>query len=406
MSVSVDIGRGVRIGIPEHQAGNKPKYVPKISYLPVRSGDTTAVWRSSGTFLEFQLPKRVGILRDVRLRFNVTNNTGDALEVPPTPFWVSQIEVYIGTQQVETLYPNDIFNETVGFMSNDETNAKNEILGVNTPTTPYGYSAPTGAGTYYLPFNNALTSCRLYVAGCDEDVTYKVYFPPSMFPSTFTMSNVQLEILEDVPVDPSIRQQLAAKMKERMAYSIVVRNRQQGTTPKADLNSDMTVDLTGIKGRSAGLIVYANVSVQPGTGTVTNPTGGAAVPANAQLGYRFPITTLELQDQMGNKRTETLQGAAQNSFVWWDHVGTEFASNVNGSTYLIPFSTHFKSAVLEGANYGSIDFDGEDRLVLTAPWAKTTGAAPSSESWVITVTNYTYHQLLFENNKLKTIQRR
>ena len=111
---------------------------------------------------------------------------------------------------------------------------------------------------------------------------------------------------------------------------------------------------------------------------------------------------------MGNKRTEQLQGLAQQSFVWWDQVGTEFANNVNYNTYLIPFATHFKNTVQEGANYGFLNFDGTDRLVLTAPffWTNSNPSPSGSESWVVTITNYVYNQLVFSGNKLTTISKR
>ena len=191
-----------------------------------------------------------------------------------------------------------------------------------------------------------------------------------------------------------------------MVYNTVVRQRQQTSITKSDATSNMTIDLTGVTGKSAGLVVYANTAVVPGTGTVTDPTGGSALPANEQIAYRFPITTLELDDQTGTKRTEQLQGAAQQSFVWWDQVGTGFASNPKYDTYLLRFSTHFKSALLEGTNWGHISFDGTDRLVLTAPFAKTTGTPSTSEAWVVTITNYVYNQLVFQNNKLHTVVKR
>ena len=406
------------MSIPFHQAGARPKYVPKISYLPTRSGDTSQVWKSSGVFLDYLLPKNVGILNNVRFRFQ-TNNSSTAFAVPPTCQWIQQIEIMIGTTIVETLFPNDLLTEVVGFMGTDETNAKNTELGIYTATQTYGYVTPPGSKYYYLPFNNALTCSRLYVSGVDDDITFRVYFPPNMFPSTFTMTNCVLEINEDVPVDQMEVTKLRDAHRKGIVYNTVVRQRQQTTVTKSDAVSNMNIDLTGIVGKSAGLVVYANVAVVPGAGNLNNPTGAgstvvdgvttpAQVPANQLLGWRLPIGTLEIDDQMGNKRTEQLQGLAQQSFVWWDQVGTEFANNVNYNTYLIPFATHFKQTVEEGANYGFLNFDGTDRLVLTAPffWTNSNPSPSGSESWVVTITNYVYNQLVFSGNKLTTISKR
>ena len=420
MSAAVKLPGGASVSIPSHQAGGRPKYVPKISYLPTRSGDTSQVWKSSGVFLEYLLPRNVGILNNVRFRFQTNNSSNNALVVPPTCLWIQQIEIRIGTNIIETLFPQDLLTEVVGFMSNDETNAKNSELAIYSPANAHGYSAATGSTYYYLPFNNSLTCSRLYVSGVDDDITYRVYFPPNMFPNTFTMTNCVLEINEDVPVDMLEVQKLREAHKRGIVYNTVVRQRQQSVVTKNDTASNMNIELTGIVGKSAGLVVYADVAVVPGTGNVNNPTGtgstvanGVTTPgqvaANELLGWRLPINTLEIDDQMGNKRTEQLLGLAQQSFVWWDHVGTEFANNTNYNTYLIPFATHFKHTVQEGANYGFLNFDGTDRLVITAPFFwNSNNPAPngSAESWVVTITNYVYNQLVFSNNKLTTISKR
>ena len=377
------------------------------------------MWKSSGVFLDYLLPKNVGILNNVRLRFQTNNSSSSAQPVPPTCQWIQQIEIMIGTTIVETLFPNDLLTEVAGFMGTDETNAKNDELAIYSALQAYGYSAPPGSRYYYLPFNNSLTTSRLYVSGVDDDITFRVYFPPSMFPSTFTMTNCVLEIGEDIPVDMSEVQKLRQAHAQGIVYNTIVRQRQQTTLTKADANSNMNIDLTGIVGKSAGLIVYANVAVVPGVNALNDPTGEdssvsggvttpGTVPANQLLGWRLPVNTLEIDDQQGNKRTEQLQGGAQASFVWWNQVGTEFANNVHYNTYLIPFATNFKHTVEEGANYGFLNFDGTDRLVLTAPffWASSNPSPNPSESWVVTITNYVYNQLVFSNNKLTTISKR
>ena len=419
MASKFQLPSGVSVSIPSHQAVERPKYVPKVSYLPTRSGDASQVWKTSGVFLDFLLPKNVGILNNLRLRFQTSNTAGAAQAVPPTCQWIQQIEVVVGTTTVETLFPNDLLTETVGFMGTDETNCKNTELAINTATATWGHTSPVGSSYYYLPFNHCLTCSRLYVAGVDDDITYRVYFPPSIFPATFTMTSCVLEINEDVPVDMKEIQKLREAHRQGIVYNTVVRQRQQTTITKADAVSNMNIDLTGIVGKSAGLVVYADVAVVPGTANVNDPSGtGSAVaggvttpgtiPANQLLGYRFPITTLEIDDQMGNKRTEQLKGAAQQSFVWWDHVGTEFANNTNYNTYLIPFATNFKHTLEEAANYGYLNFDGTDRLVLTAPffWKSANAAPYTTESWVVTITNYVYNQLVFAGNKLSTVSKR
>jgi hypothetical protein len=404
MSAPVSVATNKSLGsvsVPSHQAVNLPKHTPKVHYLPVRAGDTNNVWSSSGVFLDFLLPSNIGTLSIVKLRFTL-NNTAGAVLAPPTPYWIQQIEVNIGATQIETLYPNDIFNETIGFKNRDELDASDQVLNTNNDYITIDQNIPAGASTYYLPFNNCLTSARLFAAGVTEDVVYRVYFPPNILPSAVKLTTATLVIEEDCGCSGDKSKNLAAH-RTGIIYNTVVRQRQQTSFTKASANADMTLDLTGLNGNSAGFIVYAGPAVVPGTGNTSSPYDGDEVPVNTLLNKRYPIRTLELNDQMGAKKTEQLRGEALIGFTWWNHVGTAFPSREYASTYLIPFCSSFRRAVEEGNNYGSLNTDGTDRLVLNAPFANPESA---SETWVVTITNYIYVQLVFQNGKLLNVIRR
>jgi hypothetical protein len=394
------------VSIPKHQAVALPRYYPKVSYVQVRTGDTTQVWKASGVFLDFQLPKAIGILNETRLRFSVLQSS--ATNIAPTPFWIQQIEVSIGTQIIETLYPADIFSETVGFLDSNEFLSKQDALALYSARDPAGAYTFTGTSRdFYLPFNNCLTAARLFVQGVSDDITFRVYFPPGMFnTANFSMSSVILEVVEDVPVDASETLALRKAHQQGMVYNTVVRQRQQTSITKSDNNSDLTIDLTGITGNSAGLVIYADTAVLPGTGTVADPTtASGTIAANIQIARRFPFNTVELDDQMGNKRTEELRGVALRAIDWWEQTETYFASDPNYSTHLLAFASHFKDAVETGCNFGAMNFDGTDRLVINAPYAYT--ARPSgTESWVVSITNYCYNQLVFKDSRLSVVSKR
>lgn len=391
---------GVSVQVPSHQAVVLSKHLPKVSYVPVRAGNTNEAWQSSGTFLDFLIPPAIGVLSDVNLRFDI-NNTGSAQVAPSTPYWVSQIEVYVGTQQVEVLYPNDIQNETIGFKNKDELDATNEVLNANTDYVTTDQQIPAGTSTYYLPFNNCLTEARLYVNGVTEDVYYRVYFPANVFPSNIKLSSATLQVTEDVGADADRARHKHAHDKG-IIYNTVVRQRMNLGFKKADATSDMTIDLTGLSGNSAGFIVYAGPAVVPGTGTSPDPFNhtGPQVPTNTLLNKRYPLKTIELNNQMGQKITEQLKGPSLIAFTWWTHVGTSYPARVGTYTYLVPFASHFRSAVEEGNNYGYLKMDNTNRLVINAPFADPTN---TSESWSITITNYIYNQLVFQNGKLLNI---
>ena len=415
--VKVQVG-SVALSVPANQTQHADVSVPKVSYLPPTAGQSSSAWASNGAFLDYELPKSVGVLHQLHLRFQLNNTTqedGVAVSVPAPciPYWIQQAEIYVGSTQVEVIYPNDLFNEVVGFKTNEELVTEGGLLACASgdvsaaATTPaLSGSVPTGTSYFYLPLPNCLTACKLYVAGSSETVKFRIYFPPNLFPSTVTCVEATLVIEEDV-LSRQERLRYASAHQTGMVYSTIVRCRQNQTISKSG-TSDYTLELTGLQGASAGLLVYAGPSVVPSaSGTATNimaPSGSTSVNANRLLTQRYPITTsLELDDTVGSKRTEELRTDELATFTWFDHVATSFAKRY--PVYILPFCSGFRNTVSDGVNRGSINLHGNDRLVIRGT-AVTNGNTAATETWNITVVNYCYQSLVFKGGRLTNILRK
>jgi hypothetical protein len=379
---------------PAHQANpSVGSAVPKVHYLPPQAGSPQGAWSTSGMFLDYELPKELGYITGLQLRFEVRCDVDGGLIVPGTPHWVQQIEVSIGSQLVETLYPQDIFTETVGFQNKDELDSTNEVLLVN-PTTYIGVDQRLpNTGVYgsnffaYLPFNCCLTTARIFNHGIDDSIKLRVYFPPNLFNGApVNLAAATLLVQEDA-VAPEVAKEIRnASHREGIVYSTIVRQRQNQTITRTS-GSQNTIELTGLSGSSAGVIVYAGPVVVPG-------------PSNYSLNIRYPINTLQFQNNMGNKKEgiEELRGEYLIAFTWKDHIGTSYPAREGASTYLVPFSASFKRAVENGENTGALVFKGNDRLVLSPHTGMTS-------TWSLTITNYIYQAFVIQNNKLVSIIR-
>ena len=365
---------------PPHQNGACPSTVPKYHYVPPQAGSPSGAWQSSGHFLDYKIPNQIGTLYGLNWRFLVNNTHEATVNAPVTPFWVSQIEITIGSTLIETIYPHEINNETIGFLPLDQLRAHVGVLNLSSSGYDGHEEIAEGSSTYYLPFKNCLTTARVYAAGVQEDIKIRVYFPPGLFSGLdIALSDLTLIVEEDA----GSGEDAAAwneSHKQGIVYNTLVRQRQSLTVSRVAGNQN-TIDLTGLNGSSAGLIVYSNDGAQ------ANP-----MTANS-LVNRYNIDSLTLQDSMGNKKSEVLDGRWLTSFVWPAHVGTSFPEDVR--TYLVPFSADFRKAVEEGTNCGQVKLDGTDRLVL--------GPASSTRTENITITNYMYQSLVFSRGKLVSV---
>lgn len=401
-------GGGKSVAVPPAQARVPPASRPKVHYIPPNAGVTSSAWTSAGVFLDFEIPSGVGVLRTTSLRLDI-NNTNASLQVPPSPFLVQQIEVYVGSQLLETLYPNDIYNETVGFLKADDVQSEAAtLLYENFLATVRNHVVPQpGNFTAYLPFNNVLSCCRFFCDGVTETIKFRVYFPAGMFNTTNTNLGAANLLIEEDAGSANDRRNWNIAASTGIVFSTVVRQRMNTTIVKAN-TTDYTLELTGVTGSSAGFFVYAGPTVTPGTGntpyvTKTDLSGNpTSVPSNSLLPVRYTIYSLELDDQMGNKRTETLRGDHLKGYVWPTQIGSSFPSLPDNDVYPLAFCENMYNAITTGVYSGHLKTNGRDRLVIAG---NSHNVLLPTDTWSFTVTNYAYQALVVRGGKLVEVLR-
>ena len=424
--VSFMYGGKVPISMPYHQSSAEDTTMPKIHYLTPTAGSTTGAWTSQGLFLDFELPRSVGSIRTTNLRFDIANNTDPTHSpqpnIPTTPFLIQQIEVYIGQNQVEVLYPADIFNETVGFMTTDEivnegnsTALMNTRAGFYTGVDPNVYSALSpanlnrfpvalGSSSFYLNFNNCLTTSRLFVAGCTEPIKYRVYLPNGLFsfdPAWNVTLNALTLVLEEDALSWNDRMAYERSHQTGIIYNSIVRQRQNQSVTKNG-SADLTVNLTGLSGSTVGLMIYVTPVVSGPGGSQPDPRAMSNAPVvqnNSLLTSRVEVNSLELDDVMGSKITEELRSDQLRSYTWYEQVGNFFPTAV--PTYLLPFCSDFRKVVQDGVNCGRRALKGDEKLVIRSPlaWGWTGG----NQTWNVTITNYAPQAFIFRGGKLASV---
>lgn len=370
--------KGVTVYRPPHQLGSCDSTVPKYNYVSAEAGGSANAFKVSGANIKFKLSKEIGTVYNTALRFLINNEGTTAVAAPPTPHWVKYIQVQIGNEILETLYPQDIYNETLGFLNLDELEASRETINASAADYRAGANLPVGESFRYMPFNNCISTARIYNAGLTDDVVFWIYFADSLFGTNanIKLSDCLLIVEEDTHVQGDDKTKWESASKGTLVYNTVVRQRQTETVDRTSSNKN-TIKLNSLSGNSAGIVVYSNSGASP---SATNA---------ADLTTRNLIATLEVQNQMGNKITEELRGEWLQSYSWTDNVRTAFAAKV--PTYLIPFSANFRRALEDGTNCGSKYFNSKDKLVI--------GPASANRTETFTVTNYVYTQVIISDGK-------
>jgi hypothetical protein len=373
--VPLSAGKDRVVFKPAHQtcydAGKLPHYV----YV-TRSTALPSAWAGSETFCEFELPQTLGTVEEIIVRFQITASASTV--APPTTFWVSRTEEYIGADLLATTYANDQHNETVGFLNPQRLDQLNEALNMNIDYT--NGTIPSGTSYYYLPLSaTSFNTMNPYVKGFQAKLKVRLYFPASLVISggTLTLSDVLLIAKERVSKEDE--QLSRAHSRGTVDYNAIVRERQVENTTLTS-GADTTIFLRSFKNDSAGLLVY-----------LTDQS-----PAMSNLTVRLPIQTLQLQDQVGNKISEVLRQDFVRPFVWSDHIDSAYvASGSNNNVNLIPFSSKFQATASTGCDYGAYPMTSLEKLVIRPSDA----SANYYGSKAINVTSYSYAHVVVNQGR-------
>ena len=320
--VQVATGASSKRGIfkPEHQACEPIDDKPRYFYLNPDQAPN-GVWAGSQQYVDFTLTQELGVLESLNLRFDLkfsgtdtagttkTNGVFDWMpSLPPTPYWTSRVELYLGSDLVSTTYADSIWHETLAFLTEQNAHDVADTYNVNlTDLSPRnildpdvynggspaaGLLAPatvdkggltqTSSGYWYMSVDaTPLKQMKPYIRGFNSRFRVRIYFPPSVVAQYALKANgtnavsggasataatfytaVQPEIAslvliaEEQQTDAASLMRLEAAHKSGVIdYSAVISERLQDSPPSYTPKQQTTTFLRAFRNKSAGLIV-------------------------------------------------------------------------------------------------------------------------------------------------------
>lgn len=450
--VQVATGAASKRGIfkPEHQACEPIDDKPRYYYLNPDQAPN-GVWAGSQQYVDFTLTQELGVLESLNLRFDLkfsgadtagTTKTGGVFDwmpsLPPTPYWTSRVEVYLGSDLVSTTYADSVWHETLAFLTEQNAHDVADTYNVNlsdlsprnildpavyngglpaagvlTPpalTPDKGALTQTSSGYWYMSVDaTPLKQMKPYVRGFNSRFRVRIYFPPSLVAqyalkadgtaavpggaaataATFYTA-VQPEIAslvliaEEKQTDAASLMRLEAAHKSGVIdYTAIISERLQDSPPSYVAKQQTTTFLRAFRNKSAGLIVYF--------------TGQS--PTNDRVTQRYAFSTLQLLDSRGNKITEILDNDALTSFIFPAQVNSSFPNSANPdirTVVLLPFCSSFDDVIKRGCNRSGLAMTSLEQLVVV-PDNGTQGVRNSNgemsmvgNATMLTVVAYSY----------------
>lgn len=400
---------------PAQQACPPVEALPRYYYVqPLQN--TPNAWAGSQVYADFEVPANTGVMTEATLRFQLSFSGSGALpSLPSTPFWVDHIEVYIGSDLVETVWKHDIWNEEIAFRPFQDLltvavadpsslTAGYSIYNAGldgSSNDPAGSPQPvvlnsSGNDYWFLNIPSCMRSAKPYVRGFQSRIKFRVYFANTLDLAGTGQSPVLNEcilIVEEASTDPATIAELEkAHRQSTVDYTVLVRNRVQQTFAGGQISNgnDIQIYLRGFKNKSAGVVVIA--------------TDASAFNQSSSLTMndRYEASIIQLLDAQNNKITERLAVEWLETYVFADSTGsasaTQFTPEIR-TTVVLPFSADFKTTITKGCSYGGFRFTTLEQLVLNYAglWNSSSGSAVLPQgiagqagTVIITATSYDY----------------
>ena len=386
--VQVQQGKDRAIFKPSHQACKETPVAPNYVYVQ-RTTALPSVWSGSETFADFELPQSLGVVDQLIVRFQVAVATSSVV-LPPTAFWCSRIEEYIGQDLLATTYANEQYNEGVGFLTPTqlEQMATAMNLASGTATTTYGNGTiATGTSYFYLPLAaSAFNTMNPCVAGFNAKLRVRLYFPSSIIASgSGTISLTDCLLIARELKSTNLEAVVRAHQRGVVDYNVIVRERQLDQTTLVS-GTTTPLYLRSFKNDSAGLLVYIT----------------AQSPSNADLYKRYSVQDVQLLDQVNNRLTEIIRQDFNAPFVWTDAVESAFTTSAatNDSfnkVMILPFSADFQQTATTGCDFGKYPLSTLEKLQLTPDPTTSSGTGLGAMS-VFTI-SYSYGHVVVKDGK-------
>jgi hypothetical protein len=386
--VQVQQGKDRAIFKPSHQACKETPVAPNYVYVQ-RTTALPSVWSGSETFADFELPQSLGVVDQLIVRFQVAVATSSVV-LPPTAFWCSRIEEYIGQDLLATTYANEQYNEGVGFLTPTqlEQMATAMNLASGTATTTYGNGTiATGTSYFYLPLAaSAFNTMNPCVAGFNAKLRVRLYFPSSIIASgSGTISLTDCLLIARELKSPNLEAVVRAHQRGVVDYNVIVRERQLDQTTLVS-GTTTPLYLRSFKNDSAGLLVYIT----------------AQSPSNADLYKRYSVQDVQLLDQVNNRLTEIIRQDFNAPFVWTDAVESAFTTSAASNdsfnkVMILPFSADFQQTATTGCDFGKYPLSTLEKLQLTPDPTTSSGTGLGAMS-VFTI-SYSYGHVVVKDGK-------
>lgn len=297
-----------------------------------------------------------GKVFDIFISFKISNNTGGPVELAPVPGWFSRVEILLGTNPVQVLYPEDLFFY-YWVLEQSEFVSISDLLNLDDRFLPRRDVIANGDLREYLLLMpvNFIRQAGLVGEGLSQQLNIRLFMatPNEILVSGLapTVYDSRLQIITNQLLTDTLRdaamKQVIGNYRTRYFWNVRQLENLSGVLPSTQYNINMT--------SFNGMFNLCQFSI-----TAQNAQ-------NLARYTTYPVLDWDILDSNGNSVLNNAARQTDEESQYWDSAIINPFSNFfdTMSVYIMPFSTTVKNDLLTGTINGLFFIDGRFRLSFT-----------------------------------------
>ena len=334
-----------------HTVETKQRRIVKQTAMSAFTGSSFL----NGGQITFKLDRtNVRILNHIYVQVKVTNGTGAAVVLAPTPSWIDKITISAGDKTLAQITGQQLLL-SLAFLARDEFEqvAKYFCTDANYSTT--GVSLASGAsGVYYIPLYHLFSTARLCLEGLQDEIKVFIQMAPSSLSLiSGSVPNVTEAclILKGYHESDSITQGRCNLYRSQVPYKIPILNfLNHNDAQNLAASTSYTSKLVNIKGQVAGLFIAIRASAKTSTNQ-SNYVPVASLDIQLAGGESIIGHYVRLDKDMKIECSELFPNLFANKKDW----------------YFVSFTSDPVGDYCTGTNHGFHTFVGTELLRFTTP---------------------------------------
>lgn len=391
--------------VPEYQNININDVVQESSIPPTTSLSSRAF--SGSTFVDFEIPRNLHILKSATLLMNIVNNDGtDNLRMPVAFNLINRIEYYFGSTLVETTLGESLYFQYCTAHNYERRITLKKVNNVDPLTFDSDHTVVVnkngGSRECHVRLYSLLSQMHLFLPGITQEIRVRIHF------NSYDKWGIKSSMVQPVYTAPATEPVLQ-KVDLRLQHITLPSYNFKRLT---NLYRNNTIGLKFMDHRfqSVSLPLSQGVSVNHVLSSINGLLSHMYIFVRKQnakgkeLQDFLPLQSFYIADASGSNIHNGIEYTDTYARTTYANDGYQTAFFSEKNVYPINFTQDVKATVVTGNNMGNRYFSGQEQIYLKPDVSRPDATNGITDSAELMIMYLAHAQLVIKNGLVEVLK--